>query len=46
MADQPTMPRLLTRVEVAARFGVDPHTVTRWPPTVLPYTHTPGGHRP
>jgi excisionase family DNA binding protein len=36
----------LTPAEVAAMFGVDPKTVTRWAQKGrLPYTRTLGGHR-
>lgn len=38
--------RLLTPGEVAARFRVDPKTVTRWGQTgKLACIRTPGGHR-
>lgn len=38
--------RLLTPREVAARFRVDPKTVTRWGSNgLLPCVRTPGGHR-
>lgn len=38
--------RLLTPRQVAARFAVDPKTVTRWARTgKLPSIKTPGGHR-
>jgi excisionase family DNA binding protein len=37
---------LLTPRQVAARFAVDPKTVTRWAKTgKLPSIRTPGGHR-
>lgn len=37
---------LLTPQEVAARFAVDPKTVTRWARKgKLPSIKTPGGHR-
>jgi excisionase family DNA binding protein len=36
---------LLTSVEVAALFRVDPKTVTRWAKAGrLPFVKTPGGH--
>jgi excisionase family DNA binding protein len=36
----------LTPRQVAARFAVDPKTVTRWAKTGrLPIVMTPGGHR-
>lgn len=45
MAD-PNYERLLTPRQVAARFAVDPKTVTRWARTgKLPSIKTPGGHR-
>jgi excisionase family DNA binding protein len=38
--------RLLTPAEVAARFRVDPKTVTRWAQNgKLSSVRTPGGHR-
>ena len=38
--------RLLTRMEVARIFRVDPKTVTRWATQGrLPSVRTPGGHR-
>ncbi len=38
--------RLLTPAQVAARFAVDPKTVTRWAKNgKLPFIRTPGGHR-
>lgn len=38
--------RLMTPAEVAARFRVDPKTVTRWANQgLLPCIRTPGGHR-
>lgn len=41
-----TTPDLMTPGQVAARFGVDPHTVTRWANAGrLPAVRTPGGHR-
>jgi excisionase family DNA binding protein len=37
---------LLTPKQVAARFAVDPKTVTRWARSgKLPSIKTPGGHR-
>jgi len=37
---------LLTRVEVAEKFGVEPKTVSRWAAAgLLPSTKTPGGQR-
>lgn len=45
MADTNTE-KLLTPRQVAARFAVDPKTVTRWARTgKLPFIRTPGGHR-
>ena len=43
----PERRRLLSRQEVALRFGVSPQTVTRWAKAgLLPYVHTMGGqHR-
>ena len=39
-------PELLTPAEVAARFRVDPKTVTRWAKAGrLTTVRTPGGHR-
>jgi len=38
--------RLMSPAEVAAAFGVDPKTVTRWAKAgKLPCIRTPGGHR-
>jgi excisionase family DNA binding protein len=38
--------RLLTPAEVAARFRVEPDTVTRWAAAGrIPSIKTPGGHR-
>jgi excisionase family DNA binding protein len=38
--------RFLTPAEVAAAFGVDPKTVSRWADTgKLTFIRTPGGHR-
>lgn len=47
MASQPDRPpALLTPAEVAALFGVDPKTVTRWARTgLLNPVRTLGGHR-
>jgi excisionase family DNA binding protein len=43
-AGQP--PELLTPGEVAALFGVDPRTVTRWAKAGhITFIRTPGGHR-
>jgi excisionase family DNA binding protein len=42
----PKPERLLTPRQVAARFAVDPKTVTRWAKDgKLPIVKTPGGHR-
>lgn len=42
----PIPERLLTPAQVAARFAVDPKTVTRWAKDgKLPFILTPGGHR-
>jgi excisionase family DNA binding protein len=38
--------KLLTPTQVAARFAVDPKTVTRWAKKgKIPSIKTPGGHR-
>ena len=43
---QDRTPALLTPAEVAAMFGVDPKTVTRWARTgLLNPVRTLGGHR-
>lgn len=43
---KPFVEKLLTPREVAARFAVDPKTVTRWARSgLLPSITTPGGHR-
>ena len=43
---KPSHDVLLTPRQVAARFAVDPKTVTRWARTgALPFIRTPGGHR-
>lgn len=45
-APQDRTPALLTPAEVAAMFGVDPKTVTRWARTgLLNPVRTLGGHR-
>lgn len=42
----PSADRLLTPAEAAARFGVNPKTVTRWADAgKLPVVRTLGGHR-
>lgn len=42
----PSPEKLLTPKQVAARFAVDPKTVTRWARMgKLPSIKTPGGHR-
>lgn len=46
MTDSHETPRLLTPAEVAAMFGVDPKTVTRWAKAgQLSAIRTLGGHR-
>ncbi|MFD6097845.1 helix-turn-helix domain-containing protein [Nocardiopsis flavescens] len=44
-SDRPALPELVTPVEVAALFGVDAKTVTRWVLRGrLPGVRTPSGH--
>jgi len=46
MREVPPGDRLLTPAEVAARFRVDPKTVSRWAKAgKLRSTRTPGNHR-